>query len=469
MKQLSILLVEDERVVAFDVTHRLQLLGYPSPVVVPSGEEALKIARDIKPDLILMDIMLEGEMDGIDTAIKLREQYDAPIIYLTALVDPALLQRAKITGPFGYVVKPFDDRELHICIEMALYKHAAEREQAERELLFSTTLHSIREAVIITDTEGRITFCNPAAQRLLRHPASDLENAQIETVASLTLDDESQAIIPKELLKRHAATSQSLLAGSIQCGEGRCPVEVSASALHNKTRNIGTVLVLRDLTRRRADEASLAKALGEMQQLFEQTVTALAATSEKRDPYTAGHQQRVASLACAIAERIGVDSDDCHGLRMAGLLHDIGKIYIPSEMLTKPSTLSEIEKTIMKTHSQVGYDILKGVDFPWPVAQMVLQHHERMDGSGYPQGLHGDQIILGARILAVADVVEAMYSHRPYRPAVGLDAALQEIEKGSETHYWPPAVNACLELFAQGFEFEAASKAPAGSDGEHTS
>lgn len=468
MKPLSILLVEDERVVAFDVTHRLQLLGYPSPVVVPSGEEALKIAHEIKPDLILMDIMLEGELDGIATAIKLREQHDSPVIYLTGLVDPLLLQRAKVTGPFGYVVKPFDDRELHICIEMALYKHAAEKEQAERELLFSTTLHSIREAVIIIDKNGNITFCNPAAEALLQQPASSLENAHIETVASLTLDGEAVSISPEELVRRHAATSQNTLAGAVQCGSSRCPVEISASPLHNKTHAIGTVLVLRDITRRRADAASLASALDELQKVFEQTVMALAVTSEKRDPYTAGHQQRVATLACAIAERLGRGEDFCRGLRMAGLLHDIGKIYIPSEMLTKPTTLSEIERIIMKTHSQVGYDILKEVDFPWPVAQMVLQHHERMDGSGYPQKLTGEQIIPGARVLAVADVVEAMYSHRPYRPAVGLEAALEEVRSGAGSRYWAPAVKACLELFAEGFEFETALAAPVRHDGEHS-
>jgi putative nucleotidyltransferase with HDIG domain len=146
----------------------------------------------------------------------------------------------------------------------------------------------------------------------------------------------------------------------------------------------------------------------------------------KRDAYTAGHQQRVAKLVLAIAEEIGLSKDEARGIRVAGRIHDIGKISVPAEILVRPRRLTDIEFNIVKTHSQVGYDILKDIEFPWPVAEIVLQHHERMDGSGYPQGLSGEKIILGARIMAVADVVEAMSSHRPYRPAFPIEKALEK-------------------------------------------
>jgi putative nucleotidyltransferase with HDIG domain/PAS domain S-box-containing protein len=468
MTPRSILLVEDEPVVAFDVAHRLQLLGYPAPSTVPSGEEALRAAAAMRPDIVLMDIMLEGEMDGIETAALLHDRFDVPVIYLTGLMEPSLLERAKITGPFGYVVKPFDDRELHICIEMALYKHAAERERTEREQLFAATLRSIREAVMIIDRQGVITFCNPAAQELLHLSATQLEQRMFASVASLMVEGDATASDPRRLVLRHAGTGRRSLNAILQHASGHCPVEISATVTGDSPDRAGTVLVLRDMTTRRRDKASLTKALDELQRVFEQTVMALAVTSEKRDPYTAGHQQRVARLACAIAARTGMDVHRCQGIRMAGLLHDIGKIYVPSEILTKPATLSAIEQNIMRTHPRVGFDILKGVDFPWPVAQTVLQHHERLDGSGYPLGLCKDDILPESRVLAVADVVEAMFSHRPYRPSLGLTHALDEIRTGAGTLYCADAVRACLELFDEGFAFDTPAEHPADNDGDLT-
>lgn len=188
---------------------------------------------------------------------------------------------------------------------------------------------------------------------------------------------------------------------------------------------------------------------------LEDAVQALAATAEMRDPYTAGHQQRVAQLAASMALEMGLSDEQIRGIHLAGVVHDIGKINIPSEILSKPSKLSWIEYELLKTHSQAGYDILKGIDFPWPIADMVWQHHERLDGSGYPRGLSGNQILLETRILSVADVVEAMSSHRPYRPGLGMDVALAEIIRGRDTLYDSNAVDACVSLFQEGkFNFD---------------
>ena len=182
---------------------------------------------------------------------------------------------------------------------------------------------------------------------------------------------------------------------------------------------------------------------------LEDSIQAIAATVEARDPYTGGHERRVAQIATEIAREMGLDEDRVHGLHLAGVVHDLGKISVPAEILSKPGRLSEIEFALVKTHPQSGYEILKNVEFPWPIAQIVLQHHERMDGSGYPQGLKGEAILLEARILSVADVVEAMSSHRPYRAGLGIEVGLAEIEKGSGARYDPQVVEACLRLFRE--------------------
>jgi putative nucleotidyltransferase with HDIG domain len=203
--------------------------------------------------------------------------------------------------------------------------------------------------------------------------------------------------------------------------------------------------------RTRADHE---RALQRLEASMEATVQAIAGTVEMRDPYTAGHQQRVAQLARAIARELGMPEAEIHSLYLASIVHDLGKIHIPAEILSKPGRLSPIEYELIKTHATAGFDLLKAVDFPWPIAQIVSQHHERLDGSGYPHGLAGDEILPHARIMAVADVVEAMASHRPYRPALGIATALAEIEQNQGRLYDPAAVAACLRLFRnRGFVF----------------
>lgn len=191
-----------------------------------------------------------------------------------------------------------------------------------------------------------------------------------------------------------------------------------------------------------------------LRQALGQTVQTIAATVEMRDPYTAGHQRRVAKLASAIARTMGLSEENVEGVKFAAILHDVGKITIPAEILAKPAALSDIEWMFVRTHPKAGYDILKDVKFPWPIADIILQHHERLDGSGYPRGLKGDQILLESRILAVADIVEAMMSHRPYRASLGVDAALGHIRKQSHAQLDPAVTEACLKVFQDGFAFE---------------
>jgi HD-GYP domain-containing protein (c-di-GMP phosphodiesterase class II) len=176
---------------------------------------------------------------------------------------------------------------------------------------------------------------------------------------------------------------------------------------------------------------------------------------ESRDPYTTGHQSRASDLACAITTEMGLDQDKIEGIRMASIIHDIGKLAVPTEILAKPGKLTDIEFLLIKQHSQTGYEMLKDVESPWPLAQIVHQHHERMNGTGYPKNLKGDEILLESRILAVADVVEAISSDRPYRPSLGIDFALEEIDKNKGILYDDVVANACLNLFREkGFQLK---------------
>ena len=205
----------------------------------------------------------------------------------------------------------------------------------------------------------------------------------------------------------------------------------------------------RELAERKRAEEESKRYSEKLQKLIENITKAIALTTEMRDPYTSGHQRRVTQLAYAIGKKMGLSKKVIAGIRVAGSLHDIGKMYIPGEILTKPGKLTEIEFDMIRTHPEAGYSIVKMIEFPWPVAPIVLQHHERMDGSGYPAGLMAKDILLEARILGVADVVEAMASHRPYRPALGIDKALAEISQKRGSLYDPAVVDVCLKLFAE--------------------
>ena len=224
-------------------------------------------------------------------------------------------------------------------------------------------------------------------------------------------------------------------------GEGDKPICIMASFI--------------DITERMRTERELKESFNKLRQTLQETVDTLTRTIEKRDPYTARHQQRVTRLACAIAQEMGLSQQQVDTIRIAGILHDIGKVHIPTEVLAKPIWLSDIEKALVKTHPQIGYDIVSMLPFEGPVAQIILQHHEMLDGSGYPSGLHGEEILLEARVLAVADVVEAMSSSRPYRSVIGTERAVEEISQKRGTLYDPRAVDACIKLIQErGFKFD---------------
>ena len=306
------------------------------------------------------------------------------------------------------------------------------------------------DAIIVVDPDRNITMCNPSIQRIFGHSVDAILNKKTDF---LYLDRrrnpqksrEIYEVLEKEGFHIGLATGKKANGGTV-------PLEIITWGLSD---NGGAVLLLRDIGDRIGAEKALRESLKKLQKTLNGTVTALATTGEMRDPYTAGHQRRVAQLACAIAAEMGFSEDRIEGIQVMGFLHDIGKIVVPSEILSKPSKLTDYEFNMIKAHSQAGYDILKGIEFPWPVAQGAYQHHERLNGSGYPSKLKGDDILEEAKILSVADVVEAMASHRPYRPGLGIDKALEEITKNKGILYDLDIAEACLKLFRErGFEFQ---------------
>ncbi|ADE12460.1 HD domain-containing phosphohydrolase [Sideroxydans lithotrophicus] len=250
-----------------------------------------------------------------------------------------------------------------------------------------------------------------------------------------------------------ACKCASILALPLMDSEGHAFGAITIDAAETNAFDEEEIRLLRELASDLAYGIINLRSAAQLRKGLEDAIQAIAATVEMRDPYTAGHQRRVAQLAVAIATRMGLAPERIHGIRLAGTVHDVGKIGVPAEILSKPGTLDGTEFNLIKRHPGVGYEILKDVDFPWPIAQMVRSHHERQDGSGYPDGLKGEEILLETRIIAVADVVEAMASYRPYRPGLGMQAALEEIVANRGVSYDALVVDACCQVIEAGFAF----------------
>ncbi len=319
MSNEKILVVEDEWIIAKQICGNLKDFGYEVGPTASTGEEAVRMAETERPDLILMDVVLNGKMDGIDAVEKIALRFDIPIIYLTAHTNQEYLKRAKQTKPFGYLVKPFKEQELYANIEMALYKHKTDK-----------------------------------------------------------------AI--KDYLNRH-----------LKC--------------------------------------------------YKETIAAVSGAIELRGPWSVGHHRRVAELAQAIAREMNLADLWLDGLRLAAHVYDISFMNMPDDIIQESGQLTGSKLTMYRNYPQLSYDILKEVDFPSPVAYIVLEHRECFDGSGFPQGLRGAEIVLEARILAVADAIEDLTCERTFRNAFPLREALEEVSSHSGSRYDPNVVAACLSLF----------------------
>ncbi|MBP1734701.1 MAG: putative signaling protein [Deltaproteobacteria bacterium] len=337
----------------------------------------------------------------------------------------------------------------------ALVRKRTEDSLRESEGHFRNIFDYAVEGIFQSTLDDQYKSVNPAFARTLGYESPEEVLGTIHDISRQLFVDPQSYHTLKTLLK-HQGFIEGFETEFYKRDGAKIWVSINARAVKNGNDTISYFEGFhQDITQRKRAEEALKKSVESLKRTLDGTVDALSTTLEMRDPYTAGHQKRVALIACKIAEEMGLSENHIEGIRVMGFLHDIGKIVVPAEILSKPGKINEYEFHIIKAHSQVGYDILKGIELPWPVALATIQHHERLDGSGYPQGLKGDQIILEARILAVADVLEAMASHRPYRPALGLDKALEEISLKKGTFYDPEVVDACLRLFVdKGFRYE---------------
>ncbi len=577
MDNIKIMIVEDEAIVAEDIKHMLKSMDYQVPAVVSTANDAIKMAEETLPHLVLMDIMLKGNSDGIEAAQVIHKNFGIPIIYLTAYADEPTLQRAKLTQPYGYIIKPFEKKELKTNIEIALYKFNMEKKLKESEKKYRTIFEDSGDAMFISDNKGNLIDINPSAVELFGYSQKDMINMNLSDLYKNPSQKEKimDEIFTHSQIRNYEIEMKKKNGQSISClmtitvNHGNFPQKITnlqgiirditerkikEEALKRKAENLDkrfkelqclysisnlvetpdielndiiqeTVALIpkalsypnqigvklninkdvyktdnfketewkeeRDINVRGKKigdlrvaynensvlgenkiflkeekilfsviaerlgkiieqikiENELKESLEKQRRVMEDVIQAMSNTTELRDAYTAGHQKRVSKLAVAIAEKMQLPKDIIEGIKFASIIHDIGKIAVPAEILSKPGKLNNIEFELIKIHPQIGYEILKTIDFPWPIAEIVLQHHEKLDGTGYPQNLLNNKILKEAKVITVADVIDAMASHRPYRPALGIEVAIEEIKKNKGTHYDKDVVDACLELY----------------------
>lgn len=326
---------------------------------------------------------------------------------------------------------------------------------------FRAVMNSTINGIVLADDKRNVISWNTGAQNIFGYTEKEILGRQLSLIfADRDEDSGLRRLEPSSSGKYRIIDKRTLELEGRKKNRIKFPMEITISTWETGKRTFH-IAVIRDITQRKEAEEKLRQNMEQLKQAKEElkqnaeqlertiggTIAALAFMVGTRDPYTAGHQRRVARLACAIAKETGFSGDTIVGIGMAGEIHDLGKMSIPAEILSKPGELTEADWSMIKSHPQNGYDALKNIDFPWPIAQIILQHHERLDGSGYPDGIPGEHILPEARIISIADVVEAMASFRPYRPARGIEAALDEIEKNSGILYDPDMAKACLRLF----------------------
>jgi PAS domain S-box-containing protein/putative nucleotidyltransferase with HDIG domain len=348
----------------------------------------------------------------------------------------------------------------HPLAHIGSVRDITEHKRAEEALVFSniilrTQQESSIDGILVVDEKGEILSLNQRFVDLWGIPPDVIESKSDERALQSVMD---KLASPEEFIRKvkHLyEVRDEISRDETFLKDGRSFDRYSAPMLGADRKYYGRVWYFRDITERKQAEEELKQTLEKLRKSLTGTIQAMSLTVETRDPYTAGHQRKVSNLARTIAQEMGLSSDTVDTIRMAGIIHDIGKISVPAEILVKPGKITDIEMSLIKAHSQTGYDILKDVGLPYPIAEIVFQHHERLDGSGYPQGLKDGQILLEARIVSVADVVEAISSHRPYRPGFGIDVALEEIEKNKDILYDAEAVEVCVKLFREKeFSFE---------------
>jgi PAS domain S-box-containing protein len=333
-------------------------------------------------------------------------------------------------------------------MENVQFRHETRECLLQCETKYQAILDTVDTHISLVDSDMKILWANKKAMELFGRDMVGKHCCEAYYGTKETCSNSSSCITKQAFQKGNAkrkSTKMITRGGVRMFFEGIARV-VSRDRAGNPT---AVVKIYKDITKRMLAQEELRNSMQQLRKNLANTIQAMARTVETRDAYTAGHQKRTTDIASAIAFEMGLSKETIDGIRMAGVIHDLGKISIPAEILSKPGIISDSEFSLIKQHPQSGFEILKGIDFKWPVADIVLQHHERINGSGYPYGRQGDDILLEARVIGVADVIEAMASHRPYRPALGIDDAFEEITTNSGVLYEPDVVDAAVDLFTR--------------------
>lgn len=489
--------VEDRKLLRYNIEKH----GH-SAVEAGDGQEGLDLAAKHKPNLIISDALMP-RMDGFQflRAIKKDENLkDIPFVFYSSVYTGYKEEELAFSlGAAAFIVKPKEPenlwKELNEVIEKNDFKRGKirtglpkEEEEylekyasivatkleekvyalekagvaiAESERLYRLIAENVSDVIWTLDMNFRYTYFSPSVKKLRGFGVEEAMSQKMEEILTpssmkLVSNVMSEELEFEKMGANGLSRTKTLELEVFRKDGSTIWTEAGISFLRDLDgRAIGILGVTRDISERKQAEEKIEHTLRNLRKSVEGTIQVLTLTVETRDPYTAGHQKRVARLAVAIAGEMGLSEDQAEGIRLAGEIHDLGKLSVPADILSKPSRLSEIEYSLIKIHPEAGYNILKDIDFSWPIALIVLQHHEKIDGSGYPGGLKDGDIIPEARIIAVADVVEAIASHRPYRAALGIDKALDEISKNRGILYDSQSVDACITLFQKkGFSFE---------------
>jgi len=431
------IIIEEDKIISMVNTQSVKIYGYSK--------------KEIENKMKWTDFVIPEDLERMkEYHIARRKAGEkAPTEYEFRLMD----KKGNIRDIFLKIgMIPNTKKSIASLMDITERKQAEENVKSAKDEL-QIILDSVPAIIFYKDIEGRIIRANKSLSDRLKMPVKDIVGKTTEELfpreqaENMRKDDKEVVISGKP--KRNIIQSYTTPDGIRWLITDKIPYK------DKEGKVTGVIGLAKDITVQRKEEQELKQTYQKLKKTMDAAIDTMSRIIEAKDPYTSGHQQRVSQLATAIAKELNLSKDKVEGIRIASLIHDIGKIGLPTEILSKPRKLTDIEFRLIKEHSQIGYDILKSIDFSYPVANIILQHHERLNGSGYPNKLKGDEILLEARILGVADVVEAMSSFRPYRSALGTEKALEEITQNRGTLYDPQVVDACLRLFKEkGFEFK---------------
>ena len=466
-----------------DITDRQQL----EKVLLRSEQEKLNILNSMMEPVIYQDlehriiwlnnVALESIADTADKVIG-RKCYtmfhkrdkpciDCPMVKRKTTGKPTEAESTRYDGRIYHLhAYPVFDEKKNVIGAIEIGNEITEQKKAEQRLRESEQKYhlvadNVADVIVVFDMELNLTYVSPSAVAVFGFDYDEMFSIQMKDALPPEQLKMISEIFQRELDKAAKApeepfSSQTLVVDVYKKDGSTVPIEARMSFLRDDNGvPIGILGVARDISQRKKVEQDLIKSYEKLERALETSVSSMATIGEMRDPYTAGHQRRVTQLAVAIAREMRLSEEKINSIRIASIIHDIGKISVPAEILSKPGRLNEIEFNMIKNHPKMSYDILTTIEFLYPIAEIVYQHHERINGSGYPRGLKGDEICMEAKVLMVADVVEAMASHRPYREALGIDKALEEIVGNKGILYDEQVADTCIALFREkDFEFE---------------